>query len=369
MPDRTPLRLVLDELGNPTGLAEFREGDTLPIGFVSGLGVELATIDALLQAVVVDKDLAAPPGSPANGSMYIVAAGATGAWSGQSGKLAYWLTTVAAWTFITPADGWSVWVSDEAKRYERVSGAWVLSTAALGLGTAATATLTVSNTDPTSGRVVKNGDYGLFRYNNSIVSGSDANSYNIPGSRTYVQGGTTTNLPLVETGWIIVDVTGDHVGGERLAQTFIGTSGRRWVRSEVGGVYTVWDLTFTANGTNAITADTGSIGYGTGSGGAVTQATSKATGVTLNKPSGQVTTAGAALAANSAVSFTLTNNKIGANDVPKVVIKSGATAGAYVVQVDAVAAGSCRISIRNMTGGSLSETLVLQFNIEKGAIA
>lgn len=86
----------------------------------------LAVLDQLAQAVVVDKDLTAPPGSPANGAMYIVAASATGAWSGQSGKLAYWMTTVAAWTFITPADGWSVWVTDEAVRYERKAGAWVI---------------------------------------------------------------------------------------------------------------------------------------------------------------------------------------------------------------------------------------------------
>ena len=86
----------------------------------------LAVLDQLAQAVVVDKDLTAPPGSPANGGMYIVADGATGAWAGQAGKLAYWLTTVAAWTFITPADGWSVWVTDESVRYERKAGAWVV---------------------------------------------------------------------------------------------------------------------------------------------------------------------------------------------------------------------------------------------------
>jgi hypothetical protein len=57
--------------------------------------------------------------------MYIVAAAATGAWSGQSGKLAVWLTAVAAWTFITPSNGWSAWVTDEAKRYERKAGEWV----------------------------------------------------------------------------------------------------------------------------------------------------------------------------------------------------------------------------------------------------
>lgn len=94
----------------------------------------LAVLDQLAQAVVIDKDLTAPPGSPANGAMYIVAAPATGAWSGQSGKLAYWLTTVAAWTFINPADGWSVWVGDEDVRYELKAGVWTVVSSGGGGG-------------------------------------------------------------------------------------------------------------------------------------------------------------------------------------------------------------------------------------------
>lgn len=86
----------------------------------------LAILDQLAQAVVIDKDLATAPGSPTNGAMYIVASGATGAWSGQSGNLAYWLDSVAAWSFITPYNGWSVWVADEDVRYERKSGVWVI---------------------------------------------------------------------------------------------------------------------------------------------------------------------------------------------------------------------------------------------------
>jgi hypothetical protein len=207
----------------------------------------LAILDQLTQPVVVDKDLAAPPGSPANGSMYIVAASATGLWVGQSGKLAVWLTTVAAWTFITPVDGWGVWVSDEAARYERRLGAWVYA--------------------------------------------------------------------------------------------------------------------------GVITTDSGFIGYGTGSGGTVTQATSKTTGVTLNKPTGAVTLNSEALAAGAVVSFTLTNNKISSADVPSVAIKDGSTAGAYTMTVDAVATGSCRVSLRNQSAGSLSEAVVLSFALVKGAIA
>lgn len=111
------------------------------------------------------------------------------------------------------------------------------------------------------------------------------------------------------------------------------------------------------------------LGYGAGSGGVVTQATSKATGVTLNRASGQITLNGAALAASTAVSFTFTNSLISATDVVNVCIASAATAGAYLVMADQVSAGSCRISLRNLTGGSLSEALVLTFNVSKGATA
>lgn len=328
----------------------------------------LAVLDQLAQAVVVDKDLTAPPGSPANGSMYIVAAGATGAWSGQSGKLAYWLTTVAAWTFITPADGWVAWVADEAKRYERVGGAWVLSTAALGLGTASTANVTISAIDTTAGRVMKVGDAGIL---GPTPGYSDGNA--LPNGQGfycwYMEGASSTNLPLPA----VENWQGFESGGANINRGFVIaaglTTGKLVWRTRSASVNGPWQTAWSNLSENRITVDTGSFGYGTGSGGAVTQATSKATGVTLNKPSGQITTNSAALAANTAVSFTLTNDKIATNDIPKVVIKSGATAGAYVVQVDAVAAGSCRISIRNMTAGSLSETLVLQFNNEKGATA
>lgn len=75
--------------------------------------LSFAQIDQLLQAAVVDKDLATPPVSPTNGALYIVAASPTGAWSGQAGKLAYWLTSVGAWTFVTPRTGFTVAVLDE----------------------------------------------------------------------------------------------------------------------------------------------------------------------------------------------------------------------------------------------------------------
>lgn len=105
-------------------------------------------------------------------------------------------------------------------------------------------------------------------------------------------------------------------------------------------------------------------GYAQG-GGAVTQATSKATGATLNTPCGQITMNGAALAAGTAVSFTLTNSQIGPQDVIAVSIKSGATAGAYSVSTLDIASGSVKIALRNLTAGSLSEAVVLNYVIIK----
>lgn len=113
----------------------------------------------------------------------------------------------------------------------------------------------------------------------------------------------------------------------------------------------------------------GKFGYATGAGGTVTQATSKATGVTLDKQCGAITMNGAALAAAAEVSFTLTNNKIGADDVVVVCIKSGATTNTYTVQVDQVAAGSCRICVGNYSVTSRSEAIVISFAVVKAVVA
>jgi hypothetical protein len=111
------------------------------------------------------------------------------------------------------------------------------------------------------------------------------------------------------------------------------------------------------------------VGYSTGTGGVITQATDKSTGVTLNKRCGQITMNAAALAAAAEVSFTLTNSVIAATDVVMVSIASGATAGAYSVQCDATAAGSCRISVGNRNAGSLGEAIVLNFVVIKSVAA
>jgi len=119
---------------------------------------------------------------------------------------------------------------------------------------------------------------------------------------------------------------------------------------------------------NQVISGAGKQGYTTGSGGVVTQATSKATGVTLSKPTGQITLNNAALAADTTVSFVLTNTVIEANDILVMNHISGGTAGSYLLNAQS-AAGSATINVRNITGGSLSEAIVLSFAVIKCVIA
>ena len=109
------------------------------------------------------------------------------------------------------------------------------------------------------------------------------------------------------------------------------------------------------------------IGYSTAAQGTVTQATSKSTGVTLNKSSGQITMNNAALANGAVVTFTLTNNLLSAKDVIIVNVSGGVTtAGSYTALVASIGAGSAVLGLYNISAGSLSEAVVLNYAIIHG---
>ena len=99
----------------------------------------------------------------------------------------------------------------------------------------------------------------------------------------------------------------------------------------------------------------------------VTQATNKSTGITLNTESGQITMNNAALADAAEVSFTVTNSKVAATDVVVACHGSAGTAGAYIVSANGIAAGSFKITVSNVSGGSLSEAIVINYVALKGA--
>ena len=118
--------------------------------------------------------------------------------------------------------------------------------------------------------------------------------------------------------------------------------------------------------TAAVTSSgTAGVGYATGAGGTVTQATSRTTGVTLNKTTGAITLFSAAGSATAAT-FTVTNSTVAATDVIILNHKSGTDL--YDLMVTAVAAGSFNITFRT-TGGTTTETPVFNFAVIKGVAA
>jgi len=135
------------------------------------------------------------------------------------------------------------------------------------------------------------------------------------------------------------------------------------------GSLTVSGATSTAAITSSSTilanGNSSKIGYNTGAGGSVTQgAGAKTNAVTLNRPTGIIVTDNAALAANTAVTFNLSNSVIDATDIVLVSHISGGTLGSYNFAV-APATGNANVTIRNITAASLSETLTLRFIVVK----
>jgi hypothetical protein len=123
-------------------------------------------------------------------------------------------------------------------------------------------------------------------------------------------------------------------------------------------------LNGTVAGTLSLTGTASTLGYGTGAGGTVTQATSKSTTVTLNKPCGQITMNNEALAAGAAIAFDLTNSLITSGDV---VVVNSQNFGHYSTTVQTLLSGGARIRLTNLTAGTLSDAVVINFAIIKGA--
>lgn len=141
--------------------------------------------------------------------------------------------------------------------------------------------------------------------------------------------------------------------------------------SITGGSITNVTFTGSFTGITSITSDSfravEDIGYTTGSGGTVTQLTSRTTGVTLNAPSGQITLVSGSVAGLSSQEFTLTNSYIAATDVVLVSFGSGLTAATYDVTVTETSAGSCKISLHNVNNSATpTDTPVINFAVFKG---
>ena len=83
----------------------------------------LGLLDALVQLACLDKDLTAPPPSPAEGDRYLVVAGSPGgAWAGLGGQVVRYADGV--WLGSVPRAGWFAYLIDEADLYVFDGAAW-----------------------------------------------------------------------------------------------------------------------------------------------------------------------------------------------------------------------------------------------------
>lgn len=116
----------------------------------------------------------------------------------------------------------------------------------------------------------------------------------------------------------------------------------------------------------------GAVGYLTGTGGTVTQITNRATGVTINKLCGAITTDATSLAAEASAVFTVTNSTVAIGDVVVASIRSGSIALNTDVIVSAVAAGSFNLTVvNNNVAAGIAETgaIIINFAVIKAVSA
>jgi hypothetical protein len=109
---------------------------------------------------------------------------------------------------------------------------------------------------------------------------------------------------------------------------------------------------------------TSQLGYTNAAYGTVTQQNNKATGVTLNKTAGTITTANAQMAPSAKVAFIVTNSQVSALDTVIVNIASGATATfAYLIAVVTVQDGFFTVNLDNVSSNAYSDILKINFAI------
>lgn len=162
-----------------------------------------------------------------------------------------------------------------------------------------------------------------------------------------VSSGTNENLKIDAKGSGTLTLQGTATGGITLTRAVTASS--------------------TIAGANSILSShaTAGVGYASGAGGAVTQATSRTTGVTVNKAAGAITLVSAA-GSTTPASFTVTNSAVAATDVVVLSQKSGTDK--LSLDVTAVGAGSFEITF-NTKSGTTTEQPVINFAVIKAVAA
>lgn len=129
-------------------------------------------------------------------------------------------------------------------------------------------------------------------------------------------------------------------------------------------------LSVAATGAMSSSDPAAGIGYATGAGAAVTQITSRSTGVTVTGASGKITTDTTSLAAGAEATFVVTNTSVAVGDVVVICARSGQTAATSIPFVTAVAAGSFSITLSNFNASTADTgAMIINFAVIKAVSA
>lgn len=166
----------------------------------------LQVLDCLVQLSVEDKDLTAPPSTVSGdiGKSWIVGGSATGAWSGQDGKVAL-CTAADVWRFLPPKEGWKAFVRDEDDTYLYTTS-WVLDSGGGGGGIPPVVIESTTNLDADASNA---GNYTRFtNASGKTYTFDDAESY-VVGAEYHGRNANTGNLTLTEAGGMTINPPAD----------------------------------------------------------------------------------------------------------------------------------------------------------------
>lgn len=100
----------------------------LTYGYTTGeawnINSDFARLDALTALTVVSAALTSPPGSPAAGDRYIIAAPASGAWVGKEKQVARY--TGVAWEYFSPSTGVLAYDNDGLQVLRYTGSSWII---------------------------------------------------------------------------------------------------------------------------------------------------------------------------------------------------------------------------------------------------